>query len=244
MKKNDRKLKENLDKNYLMFFPEIKKAEEKEAEDADLGDYFAETSVSIYFAIPDEQKQERDALIGFKISYPLRIQLTEENKYDITHDDISQCKIIVYNRYNPINFNQDTIYSNLVTEGKFKNFVSDCSTVIDEYFHKINEQSFFDFKVRKNKVLLNKNLVQYVQKRINSYLNNTVELLNKGDDDSLFEIYKKSELEYERVESLSYAIKSAEKKFEYKQLTIELNNQLVAELDKSSSQVNKKKVKL
>jgi hypothetical protein len=243
MKKNDRTLKNNLAKNYLMTFPEIKKMEEKEADAAGPGDYFADTEISIYFAVPDDEAT--DAFIGFKISYPLRIQLTEENKYDITYDDLSRCKILIYKRYNPIDFNKDIIYSELVTEDKFSNFVSNCSQDIDEYFQKINEQMFCDFKVRKNKVILNKNTIKHVQRRICSYLNRTVELLNKGDDDSLFEIYKESELEMDRLEALSFAIKKQEKKFEYTKMTLELNNQLNYEFQNKKNDIpNTKRVKI
>lgn len=240
MKKNDRALKNNLDKNYLMTFPEIKKVEEKQAHEAEVGEYFADTEISVYFAVPDVE--ETNTFIGFKISYPLQIQLTEENKYDISHQDLYNPKIIIYRRYNPIDFNRDITYSELVTEGKFSNFVSNCSEAIDEYFQKINEQTFFDFKVRKNKVVLNQSVKKYIQKRICSYLNKTVGLLEQADDDSLFEIYKGGELEMDRVEALSFAIKKSEKKFEYTQMTIELNNQLSEELDNQGN--NKKRVKI
>jgi hypothetical protein len=223
MKKNIKNIQENLSKNYLLTFPEIKKLEEKRADNAELGEYFDNTSISVYFAVPDE---EINSLMGLKISYPFRIQLTEENKYDITHDDLSSCSIVIYKRYNPINFEQDDIYSDSIVEGKFKDFINKSLPIIDEYFDKINEQSFFDFKVRKNKVILDKNLIKYVKKRICSYLNNTVDLLDKGDDDSLYDIYKGSDLEMDRIEALSFAIKRCEKKYEYKQLSIDLNNEL------------------
>ena len=241
MKRNDR---ENFSKSYLMTFPEIKKVEEKDADAAGLGDYFAETDISIYFAVPDDE--DKDAFIGVKISYPLRIQLTEENKYDITHDDLSRCAIRIYKRYNPINLNSDTIYSSLVTEGKFPTFIASCSETISQYFQTINEQTFFDFKVRKNKVLLNKNLMKYVQKRICSYLDKTVELLEKGDEDSLFEIYKESELEMDRLEALAFVIKKAEKQFEYIELTSEFKNTLDSELNKNSNKIinSNKRVKI
>lgn len=241
MKRNDRK---NLSNSYLMTFPQIKEVEERDADAAELGDYFSDTDISVYFAIPDEE--DKDEFIGLKISYPLRIQLTEENKYDITHDDLSSCRIIIYKRYNPINFNTDTIYSTLVTEKKFSSFVADCSTTIDEYFQRINEQTFFDFKVRKNKVLLNKNLIKYVQKRIFSDLNKTVQLLEKGDDDALFEIHKGSELEMDRIEALAFTIKKAEKQFEYNELTVEFNNELISEINNNlgNSTAIKKRVKI
>jgi hypothetical protein len=67
----------------------------------------------------------------------------------------------------------------------------------------------------------------------------------KGDDDSLFEIYKESELEMDRLEALSFAIKKQEKKFEYTKMTLELNNQLNYEFQNKKNDIpNTKRVKI
>jgi len=225
MKKNDKKIISNFRGNYLMSIPSIIKITEDQVDKAEIGEYFGEVKIGCEFFIPNAHEANLNHCLRF--SFKLQIQLTEENKLDIVYDDIRRTQIRIHKRHTNelINLTAlNDVYSSSFEDVKFSDFTKQSLDEFNNVYEKINESSFFDFKVRKNRLVPSKDVLSYVQNKMNSTIKLTVERLVKGDDDSLFEIYKGSESEMEHIEEFSQAIKLAEKALEYKQLSGELNN--------------------
>ncbi len=224
MKKNDKKLLNNFRGNYLMSITPITKITEEQLDKAEIGEYFGEVKIGCDIFIPSPQEINLNHCLRF--SFNLQIQLTDENKLDIVYDDIKRTKIRVHKRYSNelINLTAlNDVFSSKFEDTKFTEFTDECLNEFNNFFDKIKESSFFEFKVSKNKVVPSQNVLQYVKKNINSTIRKTVESLVSGNDDLLFELFKCTESEMEHIEEFAHAIKLAEKTIEYKQLASELN---------------------
>lgn len=235
MKNNNKKLLNNLQNNYLSYIPSIEKVDEINALAAQEGEYFFECPIHFIFYIPSSKESDNlHPIDRLSLSYVFQIYKNENKKYEIAFNDINRPNIKIQQYYaNDLvdaidpnkNFESlleaEEIYFKSFHETSFANFSLDtASKEFDKFFKGINEQTFFDFKVNKNKVLLNKNLLSQLQKNFYSTLADFLEKMEQKDFLSLSEKYERN---IEVFEKFSSAIKNSEKHYEYEKLKSSLN---------------------
>lgn len=223
MKKNNKKTIQNFNECYLMCIPNIDGISDAEAMDCEQGEYFGECQIYFDLIVPVQSQKALTELVKLSLSYEFRGYLTNDNKFEIVFSDNNRPKVNIVKSYANDIF--DAVGDNKVnlcgfSEERFSNFALDkASKELDVFFKSMDEQFFFDFKVKKSKVKLNKTLLSQLQK---NFYNDLVSVLEKVEEKNYQPLLEKYEIQKSSLEDLADAIKLAEKNYYYKKLKDEL----------------------
>lgn len=235
MKKNDKQLIKNFRNNYIMCIPDYDdKFTEAEYSRAEIGDYFFDgKNIAQEFYIP--APEENDVIYQLRLSYHFNCYLNEEKKLQIVFNDFNRpqvnMRVINANKNTElkefIDVERNDLFFSEFNKKPFSNFaLEDCAKELDGFFNSLNEQYFFDFKVKKDKVILNRTLLDSLKKHFHYDLKNLLTQLEKGDAPSRLQIKYQHQIDTNVSKSISYAIKNAEKNYEYDKLKADLNESL------------------